>query len=192
MSDYDEAVKINNYLKTLEHNLHNQPIFRLVQASDQWELRNGVFNEFKGELYVRTVRGVKRTPKYPQLKDTYIIERWFPPKKCQTEDIKDHNGYECIYAFRDAKFNRLPLRLDAVQFFIKKMREYVSPMRRKSLMNDYLIEKERIADQYTYDAIDPSSPIESALHFKEGVSLKGLDIPGGKGAKTECNENSTN
>jgi hypothetical protein len=53
-------------------------------------------------------------------------------------------------------------------------------MRRKSILMQQIEDKEDKMDKFTYDAIDPSSPIESALHFREGISLSGLDIPGDK------------
>jgi hypothetical protein len=176
--DNEEAFKIKQYLDGLEHNFKGEPIFRLVKANEQFEYREGTFNEFKGELFVRTVYGVKQTQKYPQLKNLWIIEQWFDASRVHNESIKDHNGYECIFTFRDKKFNPLPLRLNVVQLIMKAKKEYrKSYMLSKSLLQDIVDEKERISDQYTYDAIDPSSPIESCLHFKEGVSLAGLEIP---------------
>ncbi len=177
--DREEVEKINRYLNGLEHNLLGQPIFRVVNSDDQWEMREGTYNEFYKDLFVRTIYGVKRTQKYPQLKGIWILEQFFDNARTSTESIKDHNGYECIYAFRSSRtFQPLPVLLRVVELIIKAKRLYrKSPMLSKSILQAHLDEKERIADNYTYDAIDPSSPIESCLHFREGVSLAGLEIP---------------
>jgi hypothetical protein len=162
-----------------------QPIFRLTWAENEFEYRRGTFAEFKGDLYVRTIEGVKHTPKYPHLKGFYIIEMWHPPEKCITDEIKDHNGYECLYAFKHPKLNEpLPLRLDVVQLILRARRTTISNMLAKSLAIQAIEDKETVLDKYTYDAIDPSSPIESALHFKEGVSYHGLEIPNAKTKKS--------
>lgn len=185
--DAQRAKEINNWLNLQEHNFKGEPIFRVVEADKEFERREGTYNEFKGDLFVRTVYGVKVTPKYPQLKNLWILEQWFDANRVHTESVQHHNGYECIYAFRDKNFNPLPIRLDVVKLIIyAKHKARNSEKLMKSLLQDAVDEKERIADQFTYDAIDPSSPIESALHFKEGVSLKGLDIPDAKNIKNDA------
>jgi len=192
-SDNEEKRRIDEYLAQQEKNYKGEQIFRLVRADEQFEYREGTYNEFKGDLFVRTVHGIKKTPKYPVLGSCFILEQWFDPGQCQIKEIKDHNGYECIYAFRNGPkhfqgykpFAPIPLRLVAVQLILKAKREArKSYMLQKSLLQDHVDAIENAADKYTFDAIDPSSPIESALHFKEGVSLAGLEIPGNKNAKT--------
>jgi hypothetical protein len=176
-----EITIIRDYLNSLEHDFRGQPVFRIVFADDQWELRDGIYNEFKGKLFVRTIRGVKKSPKYPLLSGCWIIEMLHDLDRVQHPDIKEHNGYECLYAFRDGRTGRsLPPLLRVVQLIMKAKRTHISPMLRKSISIQQLEDKERKEDQRVYDAIDPSSPIESALHFKEGVSLKGLEIPGAR------------
>jgi len=179
MREIDEAKRINEYLDLQEHNFQGKPIFRLTWANDQFEMREGTYNEFRGDLFVRTVYGVKKTPKYPYFKDIWVLEQYFGPERCATEQIKDHNGYECIYAFRDAKGNWLPLNLRVVELIMKAKKEFrKSQMLSKSILQALIDEKEKKNYELDLDMIDPSSPIESALHFKEGVSLKNLEIPG--------------
>src|SRR5208283_1775945 len=111
------------------HNFKGEPIFRLTWPDNEFEMREGTYNEFKGDLFIRTVHGVKRTPKYPQLRGIYIIEQWFDADRVYIKQIKNHNGYECIYAFRDKNFNSLPVRLDVVQLIMKAVHKYrKSPM----------------------------------------------------------------
>src|SRR5208337_5418106 len=122
--DNEEASKINRYLDGLEHNFLGQPIFRLVKADEQFELREGDYNEFHGDLFLRRVHGIKKVQKYPQLKGLFILEQWFDGDRVYLESIKEHNGYECIYAFRDKMFNPLPVRLAVVQLIIKAKQQY--------------------------------------------------------------------
>ena len=179
--EQDEADKINRWLKLQEYDFKGEPIFRLVWSDDQFEMREGQYNEFKGKLFVRTIYGVKQTPKYPYLKEVWILEQHFDESRVWTNEVKNHSGYECIYAFRNSKtFKRLPLRLVVVELILRAKREAISSMRRKSILMQQIEDKEDKMDKFTYDAIDPSSPIESALHFREGISLSGLDIPGDK------------
>lgn len=184
MYDIEEARQIQFYLDQQDHNWQGLPIFRLVWADDQFEYREGDFNEFKGDLFLRTIHGIKKTPKYPHLKGCWILEMWHEPNKVQTSEIKDHNGYECLYAFK-RNFKPLPLRLAVVQIILKAKKTHISPSLRKSIMTQDLEDKEKRQDQYVYDAIDPSSPIESALHFGEGISLAGL---GDKNADTKTSD----
>ena len=186
MYDTEEARRINDYLNKQEHNWQGKPVFRLVWSDDQFEYREGTYNEFKGELYVRTVHGVKKTPKYPHLKGYWILEMWHEPARVKTEEIKDHNGYEALYVFR-AKFKPLPLRLLVVELILKAKRTPLSSMLRKSVIHQEMEDKEKRLDQYTFDAIDPSTPMQSCLHFKEGVSYSGLDIPDAKKREPQTN-----
>jgi hypothetical protein len=179
--DKEEAEKINKYLSLQEHNLLGQPIFRIVFADDQFEMREGDYNEFYRDLFVRSVHGIKKTPKYPGLKGLWILEQWFDASRVQSDSIKDHNGYECLYAFRNPRnFEPLPLRLRVVELILKAKRTRSNRMLFKTRVMQVLADKEAQEDKYVYDAIDPSSPIESALHFREGVSLAGLEIPNEK------------
>jgi hypothetical protein len=178
-TDKEEVVKINKYLDLQEHNFIGQPIFRVVLADDQWEMREGTYNEFtKGtNLFIRTVYGVKRTSKYPHLKGIWILEQWFEQTRVRTELVKDHNGYECIYAFRNTRnFEPLPVLLRVVELILRAKRARNNSMLSKSRMIQFDEDKEKRLDAYTYDAIDPRSPIEASLHAGDGISFAGIDV----------------
>lgn len=180
MYDIDEAKRINEYLNLQEHNLSGQPIFRLVWANDQFELRHGEFNEFKGSLFVRTVYGVKKSLKYPFFQGCWVLEEWFSPEKLQSFEIKNHNGYEAIYSFRakiNGKFQPLPLRKVVVELIMKAKHAHVSKMRGKSALIQGLEDKEAALDKYTYDAIDSPTDVAYSLKYGEAISLAGLEIP---------------
>jgi hypothetical protein len=170
-NDAEVARQINKVLNTKEHNIFGAPVFRVAYADDQYEMRAGTYNEFKGNLFVRTIYGVKKTPKYPQLKGIWILEMWHEPNMLHSEEIKDHNGYECLYAFRDRNFNPLPLNLKVVEIILKAKREYISPMLRKSLSYQREEDKDKASYNYIYDAIDPRTPVEASLHAGDGLSM---------------------
>ena len=169
--DNEEASKINRYLDGLDHNFLGQPIFRLVKADEQFELREGDYNEFHGSLFLRTIHGIKEVPKYPQLRGFYLLEQWFDASRVYLESIKEHNGYECIYTFRDKNFNALPLRLRVVELIIKAKQQYrKSSMLSKSLLQASLDKKEEQNFQLDMDVIDTSA-VESSLHLGDGISM---------------------
>jgi hypothetical protein len=178
-NDNEERIRINNYLNLQEKNLKGENIFRLTWADNEFEMREGTYNEFKGDLFVRTVYGVKRTPKYPHLKGLWILEQFFGAERTRTDTVKDHNGYECIYAFINARtFKPLPLRLRAVELILKAKRLYRdSYMLSKSLLQQQEDLKEKRMDDYTRDSINDYSQTEFDLHCGEAISLAGLDIP---------------
>lgn len=175
-NDNEERVKINDYLNSLEHNFQGKPIFRLTWAEDEWEHRFGDFNEFtKSGLFKRTIRNaIKRTPKYPQLRGLYIIEQLFDMDRVRTESIRDHNGYECIYCFRDAKFNALPLRLVVVQLVIKAVKSRTNKMLFKSRQNEIDEAIANRAAKKDFELINEDSFLITQLHDREAVSLAGL------------------
>jgi hypothetical protein len=176
MKEYEVYQQIRDYLNSLEHNFQGKPIFRITWANDEFEMREGNYNEFtRSGLFIRTVHGIKRTPKYPQLKNIYIIEQLFDGERVQTEQIKDHNGYECIYAFRDKNFNPLPIRLDVVQLIMKAVHKYrKSPMLTKSILQDQLDEVEKNSEKKDFDQINEDSFLITQLHDREAISLAGL------------------
>jgi hypothetical protein len=179
-NDNEERIRINNYLNLQEKNLKGENIFRLTWANNEFEMREGTYNEFKGDLFVRTVYGVKRTPKYPHLKDLWILEQFFGAERTQTDTVKDHNGYECIYSFRNSRtFEPLPLRLRVVELVLKSIKKRRnSYMLSKSLLQQEEDAKEKRMDDYTRDSINDYSLVESNLRSGEAISLAGLDILG--------------
>lgn len=171
MYDIEEAERINKYLDNQEHNLMGQPIFRLVWAEDQREFREGTYNEFYKSILVRTVYGIKEVPKYPFFLGCWVLEQWFDPSLLQSKELKQHNGYEAIYCFRN-KFTPLPLRLRVVELIMKAKKNYrKSSMLSKSILQQAIDDKEEQAFQRDMDEIDPRTPIEASLHLGDGISM---------------------
>lgn len=176
-----EIQLIKDYLNSLGHDYRGQPLFRLSFADDCFELREGIYNEFKGDLFTRTIHGVKKTHKYPNCLGCWIIEKLILNlDRVQDKSLIKPDGYELLYAFKNMRgFKPLPPLLRVTRIVIASNLAYVNSSRMLRKSNDFAQEeaKEKRMDDYTFDAIDPSSPIESALHFREGISLAGLEIP---------------
>jgi hypothetical protein len=153
---------INDYLKTVGTNPMGEPLFRLVWSDSQHEKRHGVFDEYYGSLYVRTVAGVRDVPRYPYLKGRWILEMW-------------RNGtYELLYVFEDKHRNALPLNLRVVQLVVHHVMER---RRSRAAIESTIVEEENAKEeaelQHYMDMID-TSPIQNALHLKEAAGYGGV------------------
>jgi len=153
---------INDYLKSVGLTPSGEPLFRLVWSDSQHEPREGVFDEYYGSVYIGTVVGVRDVPKYPRLKARWILEMW------------RSGAYEYLYVFEDARGNALPLSLRVVElivhFTLEKQRKAADIER---AIRDELERKEEAEDRRCEDIID-ASPIQNALHLKEGEAYGGV------------------
>jgi len=132
-------------------NLYGQPLFRVVWSNHQNERRRGTFNEFYGELFVRTTFGVHERPKYPWIEDRWVLERWYPAEVVHHDDLPESNRgtYEPIYVFQDGEGKALPPVWRVVQLILYALTHPVSPMLRKSQLE---LEAEKMkVEQYTRD-----------------------------------------
>lgn len=101
---------INKEIKNRGSNQYGDPLFRVVFSDDQLESRKGTFDDFSGNIFVRSVTEVREVKKYPWIKEKWILERWAPGELAYHKDlvtIKD-GVYICVYVFQDVNFNYLP------------------------------------------------------------------------------------
>jgi len=164
---------INDYLKRWGVNPQGDPIMRLVWSDDQRELRRGEFNEFYGDILLRTVTGVQEVPKYSWIHERWILERWAPPESVKHDDLPEwqKGSYEPIYVFQD-KFERLlPLSLRVVELICSAM--FNQPPTKQQISSElaaYLEGKELAEQAYFEDALEISTPLCSALSLGEGIA----------------------
>jgi hypothetical protein len=94
--------------------------YRVVFANDQRERRFGVYNEFHGDLFIRQIKGLQETPKYPYLKNMWVLEVWMSPEKVFCHDIPEtqYGSYEPLFSFQDDKGNPIPVIPDIVHKMI--------------------------------------------------------------------------
>ena len=149
----------------------SQPMFRLIWTDNENELRRGTYNIFHAGIFLKTETGVLRVPKYPHLKERYIIEKWYPPEIYFTPELPEsvNGGYEVKYIFEDEKYNRLPLRMKVAEKLMKSwMKPNPSKMARESRDRLAAQVKEEKSYQADMDTID-TSDIQSNLHFGEAI-----------------------
>src|SRR5438093_12425280 len=101
---------INKELKVYGFNIYGEKNFRVVYSDDQVENRKGTFEEYSGNIFVRTYTGIKEVKKYPWIKGKWILERWAPGELAYHKDLEtDKNGvYVCVYIFQDICGDYLP------------------------------------------------------------------------------------
>jgi hypothetical protein len=109
-----------------------RPIFRIVWANDQTEMRRVTELDSGIQLLHPVVREVK---KYPYLKDLYVLERLVVVPEINREELPTSKlSYEPIWAYRDAAGQPLPPIWTPTKFIVdtlyaalgkKSLRKYV-------------------------------------------------------------------
>ncbi len=121
---------INKVIRVHGVNDYGDPIFRVVFSEDQTEKRNGTFNEYYGNIYLRTVNEIKEVSKYPWIHRKWILERWAPGELAYHSDLvleNNKNGvYVCVYVFQDKDQNYLPPLLKVTEIVIKSLLNHKS------------------------------------------------------------------
>lgn len=114
---------INKVIKNYGLNQYGDPIFRVVFSDDQVEKRKGTFNEYYGQIFVRTTIDIKEVQKYQWIKRKWILERWAPGSISYHPDlVTDKDGvYICVYIFQDKDGNYLPPLLKVCEIVIKQL-----------------------------------------------------------------------
>ena len=110
MTDNLIVNNINKRLRSYGLNQYDEPNFRVVFSDDQTERRKGTFNDYHGNLFIRSVTEVREVPKYPWIKGKWIIERWASGELSKHQDLVTlKNGvYICVYVFQDINQRYLP------------------------------------------------------------------------------------
>src|SRR3990167_4401411 len=111
---------INSQIKKHGSNDYGEPIFRVVFSDEQVENRWGTYNEYSGDIFLRSFTGIKEVKKYPWIKSKWILERWVSCELAAHPDLhNDKNGlYICVYVFQDANNNYLPPLLKVSEIVI--------------------------------------------------------------------------
>lgn len=153
--------------------LQNRPLFRLVWADDQRELRLGTYNVYSNEgIFLRTERKVERVPKYDWLKEKWVLEQWVPPELVMTEELPEsvYGSYEPRYVFADHNGNALPLNLAVVQFIVQQsLKPKTSEMLKKSILTSNLDAKFEANKQRDFDMLNDEGPLVSQFHDKTAI-----------------------
>ena len=178
-----DTKKINKKLASLGHHLDGRPLYRLVWSNDQIELRHGMYQnvvEFvdnegrKKDLYLGEQEQTKRTLKYPNNPDRWVLEKLyhFPPNPELPES--GQGDYEPLWVFQDKEGNYLSPEWFAIDYIIAS--DARGPQSNKSYFDNMeefekKRRKEAIAKALGVD-LNPSR-VESSFAFKEAVALPG-------------------
>lgn len=139
---------INKEIERYGRNLFGQPNWKISWSEDLTEIRTGVFNDFVGDIFLRTTRGPRRVRKYNYIFERWILERFIPGELAHNPEIPESgNGtYEPVYVFEDGNGNYLQPTLKVVEFLIQYA-ERGHKMTEQELVNDLKAKEEREIEQ---------------------------------------------
>lgn len=135
----------DKYGRTLTDRAH----YRIVWSTDQTELRVGSWEEWYGNIYLRTYVGAKRVPKYPRYPDQYVLERLVYGNFPELPEMAQ-GSYEPLWFFRDTKDVPYYPFWQAVEFV---MHSHLNPNR--MTLSDYkeMVEREEQEEVATFRAM---------------------------------------
>lgn len=181
MRESFQEAQINKFLKSFGINQIDltKPMFRLVWAPDQRELRTGEFDVYCGQLFIRTEVATKEVPKYSYIGERYILEQWHPPELAFTRELPDsvNGSYEILFVFEDKNGNRLPLDIKAIEMIMyAKFSDKQTHKDRLSRITTEMEDKDSKLTAYLESSID-TSDIQSLFHFKEAILCPDIGVP---------------
>jgi|SRR5579864_7126197 len=161
---------IHKWLKEQEKMLNGKLVWRLVWSEALTEKRTGQFNDFYGDLFIRSFTGTREVRKYNYVKDRWILEKFCPGNN---PEVSNESGgtYEPFFVFESCDGKFLHPTLKVVQFIVDMARQRVvsTPSERKDMVSRS--EDEEIK-QFLGELEDKGrTPTESLLHTREAVSL---------------------
>ena len=167
---------INKMNKTLKESygstLAGNQIFRIVWSTKELEKRIGEFNEFYGPIFLRTLRGMREVPKYPFVKDRWVLERFLPPELAYTPEIPSsaHGTYEPVYVFETESGEFLPLNFEVALTIIGMLlAPKLTPQARMSQLKEEDEKKDKEELKYYQDYLHGEGHTLWQLHSKEAI-----------------------
>jgi hypothetical protein len=164
---------IKKWLDVQEKVFDGRSVWRLVWSEGLTEKRKGEFNDFYGEIFIRSYYGIRECRKYNHIHERFILEKWGPGKRHEDIEMEDERAgyYEPFFVFEDGKGEYLKPTLKVVQFIINFARQDVktTDSERKRLVE--LAEDAEIKNFMNLIEEHGRTPTESLLHSREGVSM---------------------
>jgi hypothetical protein len=162
---------INDFLKGhTKVPLTDKPIFKLVWADEEYELREGTYaiRDPKTTAIIAYAKKVDRVRKYGYIQERWILEQWYPPEVCQAGELPDacHEGsYEPIFVFED-KFRRaLPLNKLVVEIIVSRLG---APTRSEAAiradLRAQLDARDAQIEKMDWDLLNDEGPLVSQFH----------------------------
>ena len=97
-----------------------QSIWRVVWSDDQYEKRLGTYDDFNGNIYLRTVTEIRLVSKYKQwIHQKFILERLVIVPNINIPELPSTKvSYEPLWTFEDSKGEYLPPTFAACKFIV--------------------------------------------------------------------------
>ncbi len=178
MRDLEVVKEINkNLIRDFGYFESRIPLFRLVYANhDLTEVRQGEYNEFYGDIFLRKTIGTEKTEKYNYLSNVWVLERQFG---FNDESVKQGDGYEPIFVFYVPRTQQyLVPRYDVAKIYSLGSLVAVPRKNAKQLISDERIHKDRVIEKRVEVMEQESTWQMNLFRNREAVILDGKsDLP---------------
>jgi hypothetical protein len=166
--DYINKKLENLYGKTLD----GKPRFRVVWSDEQFEFRKGEFNEYSGPIFIRTVKGVKRVPKYSYIKERWVFEMYCEGSAVNVPDlVAETSTYEPMYVFQSGKGEYLEPLLKVCQAFVfNYLHPECNPDQRRAYYEEIEIREFDNEVKYFENTLD-TPYLADRLHDNDGIII---------------------
>lgn len=111
LNDLTESERINDRMERLygKHTVKNLSNYRIIFADERYtEKRQGTFNVYAGDIFLREETGIREVEKYPWLRGQWVVEGLVPNPHSEVYD--GDSIYNPIWAFPE----NLPLSFEAI------------------------------------------------------------------------------
>jgi hypothetical protein len=161
MAEIPDDLGINKFLKEqYGTTIDGKPLFRLLWTTKVTEHRHSKFNDFYGELLIRSVTETREVLKYPYAQDRWVLERIqlldkgaFSIGGLRT-DLP--YSYEEVYLFQDRNMNALPLSLEITETAIMLFFKFylaLTPTQRADMRMQMLAQRDKEKRDKTRDIL---------------------------------------
>ena len=151
-----------------------QPNWRVVWSDEQLEMRHGTFNKItEGGLYLGQETGVREVPKYPYIKNKFVLEK-LVPIGIITDGMLDKVSYEPIWTFEDKFGEPLPVKWEAIEFIIHVMFKAMGESKGVKYVDPEISNPNEAADRVKRlynDLYGNETSIGDALRYRSGVFI---------------------
>ena len=148
----------------------NQPIFRIVWANDQTEMRKVEYSEAGIQFITPRVMECK---KYPYLKDLYVLERLVLIPETSAEELPSmRKSYEPIWSYCDADRNPVPPAWPPTKFVVDTLYAALGKQSMAKYVDPEIADPETRAkgiEKLHEELFGNDSEVSDALHYREGV-----------------------
>lgn len=168
-----EVRRINKALEKYGRYINGLPFFQVVWSDDLYEMRKGTFNEFAGNIFLRTFTGIQRVRKYNYIHERWILEKFVPPPMSINPELPESNRgtYEPLYVFEDGRGNALkPIQLVCDFIVYNNLNPTMNKDQIKTALQEMIEKAEQKDIAYFNDMIEnESNYFLHKLHHGESI-----------------------